>query len=148
MKRTTKDQTNRVLLYAKALSFLGSDASPLDEAPDDLGCADSVSLIIKSVFPDAIKGSVSTSVLFNQLNNSKAFKRVLDFRAGDVIISPTGFGKTGKVKNGHTGIVGENEEIMSNSSSTGLWTTNYTIKSWVDRFRTLGGYPIYVFRKL
>lgn len=146
--RTTKDQLNRVKLYATALSFLGTDASPLDEAPDDLGCADSVSLIIKSAFPQSIKGSVSTAVLFNQLNNSDAFKRVKDFRAGDIVISPTGFGKTGKVKNGHTGIVGENEEIMSNSSSTGLWTTNYTITSWVARFRTLGGYPIYVFRKV
>lgn len=146
--KTTKDQLNRVKLYATALSFLGSDASPLDEAPDDLGCADSVSLIIKSAFPDAIKGSVSTAVLFNQLNNSSAFKRVKDFKSGDIVISPTGFGKTGKIKNGHTGIVGEGEEIMSNSSSTGLWTANYTVKSWVDRFRTLGGYPIYVFRKL
>lgn len=144
---TKTDQIKRVRLYLTALTFLGKDASPQDEANDELGCADSVSKVIQASFPDAIRGSVSTSDLYNQLKASKQFDRVLDFRAGDVIISPTGYGKTGKISNGHVGIVGENEEIMSNSSSTGLWTTNYTLASWVARFRKLGGYPIFVFRK-
>jgi hypothetical protein len=37
---------------------------------------------------------------------------------------------------------------MSNSSATGLWTNNYTITSWVARYRDKGGYPIYFFRKI
>lgn len=146
--KTTKNLINRYKLYITALSFLGSDASPLDQASDELGCADSVSRVVKSVFPDSIKGSVSTAELYKQLLASKQFTKVKDFKAGDVVISPTGMGKTGKITNGHTGIVGEGEEIMSNSSATGLWTTNYTIESWVKRFREQGGYPIYVFRKI
>lgn len=144
--KTTKDQANRVKLYAKALSFLGTDASPLDIAVDDLGCADSVSSVIKSVFPTAIPGSVSTAELNNQLKASPFFFKPKDIRPGDIIISPTGMGKTGKIKNGHVGIVGEDDEIMSNSSATGLWTTNYTFPTWIKRYREQGGYPLIIYR--
>lgn len=143
---TTKKEYNRIRLYLKALSYLGVDASPLDEAIDDVGCADSVSRVVKSAFPEAFKGSVSTAELYKQMIASPMFKKVKDIRCGDIIISPTGMGKTGKIKHGHVGIMGEDEEIMSNSSSNGLWTTNYTINGWVKRYREQGGYPIYFFR--
>lgn len=146
MSISTKDQINRVKVYETALSFLGVDASPLDEAPDEYGCADSVSKVLLKAFPNCIKGSISTAELYNQLNTSKEFTKVSQFRFGDVIISPTGMG-TG-LPNGHTGICGEGEEIMSNTSATGLWTQNYTITSWVARYRTLAGFPIFFFRKI
>lgn len=138
---------NRIKLYLAALQHLGIDASPLDEADDDVGCADSVSKILLKTFPGVIKGSVSTSELYKQLSTSKDFSKVSQFRCGDIIISPTGMG-TGGLSNGHVGIVGEDETIMSNSSATGLWTSNYTISTWVARYRRLGGYPIIFFRKL
>lgn len=143
---TTKDQINRVKLYETALSFLGTDASPLDEAPDEYGCADSVSKVVLKCFPGTIKGSLSTAELYNQFNTSNQFAKVSQFRFGDIIISPTGMGHG--LPNGHVGILGEGEEIMSNTSATGLWTQNYTVTSWVARYRTLGGYPIFFFRKL
>ena len=148
MSLSTKDQVNRVKLYETALSFLGSDASPLDEAPDEYGCADSVSKVVLKAFPGAIKGSVSTAELYKQLCGSPAFTKVSQFKFGDIIISPTGTSKTGGLANGHVGILGEGEEIMSNTSATGLWTQNYTVTSWVARYRTLGGYPIIFFRKV
>lgn len=138
---------NRVKLYLTALQFLGTDASPLDEAPDEYGCADSVSKILLKTFPGVIKGSVSTAELYKQLSTSKDFVKVSQFRCGDIIISPTGMG-TGGLANGHVGIMGEDETIMSNTSANGLWTSNYTITSWVARYRKLGGYPIYFFRKI
>lgn len=138
---------NRVKLYLAALEALGKDASPLDEAPDEYGCADSVSRIILKTFPNIIKGSISTAELFKQLNTSPHFTKVSQFRFGDIIISPTGMG-TGGIANGHVGICGEDETIMSNTSATGLWTSNYTIATWVARYRKLGGYPIYFFRKI
>lgn len=139
---------NRIKLYYTALCDLGVDASPLDEAPDDYGCADSVSKVILSAFPEVIKGSVSTAELYNQLSASKDFVKVSQFKPGDVIISPTGMSTTGGLKNGHVGIVAEDEGVMSNASATGLWTLNYNISSWVARYRTLGGFPIFFFRKL
>ncbi len=143
-----RDQINRVTLYSTALSFLGTDASPRDQAIDDLGCADSLSGVYKAFGP-IIRWSVSTAELYNILNTSPQFRKVTDFRPGDIIISPTGMGtRPDIISNGHVGIVGENEEIMSNSSATGLWTNNYTVTSWVAKYRKQGGYPIFVFRKI
>lgn len=142
-----KTEINRVKLYLSALQSLGVDASPLDEAHDEYGCADSVSQIVNKTFPNAIKGSVSTAELYKQLSTSKDFTKVSQFKFGDIIISPTGMG-TGGLANGHVGICGEDETIMSNSSATGLWTSNYTITSWVARYRKLGGFPIIFFRKI
>ncbi len=132
--KSTKDQANRVKLYAKALTYLGVDASPSDVAPDEYGCADTVSAIILNCFGPIIKYSVSTAELFNILDKSKHFKRVTEFRFGDIIISPTGKGD-GRLANGHVGIFGEGEEIMSNSSATGNFTNNFTLTSWVERYR-------------
>ena len=146
---STKEQLNRVKLYAAALSYLGQDASPNDTAPDEYGCADTVSCILLSAFGPVIYHTVSTAELYKQLNASKSFSRVSEFRCGDIIISPTGYASKPKIiPNGHVGIVGENEEILSNSSGTGLFTNNFTVKTWVDRYRTKGGYPIYFFRKI
>lgn len=146
---STKNQSNRVKLYYTALTFLGTDASPLDEADDEVGCADSASNIIIRAFGPVIYHTLSTANLYTQLLNSKQFIKVKDFKFGDIIISPTGMGKYPKViSNGHVGICGEDEEIMSNSSATGLFTNNYTIKAWVDRWRIKGGYPIFFFRKI
>ena len=143
-----RDQINRVKLYVTALTFLGVDASPRDSAIDDLGCADSVSGVIYQCFGPILKWSVSTAELYNLLNTSPQFRKVTDFRPGDIIISPTGMGKSSAMPNGHVGIVGENEEVMSNSSATGIWTNNYTLTSWVEKYRKKGGYPIFVFRKI
>jgi len=145
----SRKDINRVKLYCTALSYLGTDASPADEAPDEYGCADTASYIIINAFGNVIKHTVATADLYNQLNTSPAFQKVVDFKFGDIIISPTGMGTKPKViSNGHVGIVGENEEIMSNDSASGMFIQNYTVKTWVARWRTQGGYPIYFFRKL
>lgn len=145
--KSTKQEANRAKLYAKALTFLGIDASPNDLAPDEYGCADTVSAIVLACFGPIMRYSVSTAELYNILNTSPQFKKVTEFNFGDIIISPTGKGD-GRIPNGHVGIFGEGEEIMSNSSATGNFTNNYTLTTWVERYRTHGGYPIYFFRKL
>jgi hypothetical protein len=144
-----RESINRIKLYLESLRFLGQDASPFDEAPDEYGCADSLSKVILSAYPKCITGSVSTKELYNQLLNSKQFIKTNELEAGDIIISPTGSAtKVSEIKNGHCGIVGEDDEIMSNSSATGTWEQNYTIATWTRRYRNQGGYPIYSFRKL
>lgn len=142
-----KPEINRIKLYLTALQGLGTDVSPQDLADDDVGCADSCSMIILKAFPKSIRHSVSTKELYNQLNTSTEFKKVLDFKPGDIIISPTGM-CTGNLAHGHVGIVAENDFIMSNSSANGIWTLNFTIESWVARYRKIGGFPLFSFRKL
>lgn len=149
MAKSLKSEAARFKLYAQALTFLSTDASPKDQAPDELGCADTASYLIIGALGPVIKHTVSTADLFNQLNKSPHFKRVKVFEPGCVVISPTVIGKQpGNLTNGHVGIVGEDNEILSSDSRTGLLIQNFTVESWVKRYRDIGKYPIYVFKPL
>lgn len=149
MSKSLKSEASRFKLYGYALQFLGSDASPKDDAPDEVGCADTASYIIIGALGPVIKHTLSTANLFKQLDASKNFQRVKTFLPGCIIISPTVSGKQpGKLTNGHVGFVGEDNEILSNSSATGLLTQNFTVDSWVARYRTIGKYPIYIFKPI
>lgn len=149
MSKSLKSEASRFKLYGVALSFLGSDASPKDEAPDEVGCSDTASYVIMAALGPVIKHTISTADLFNQMNKSKNFVRIKEFLPGCVIISPTVIGKQpGGLTNGHVGVVGEDNEILSNSSATGLLTQNFTVDSWVKRYREIGKYPIYVFKPI
>lgn len=137
-------------LYEHARTFLGKDASPNDIATDEYGCAETITDIIHSCFNDfPTEGGtiISTIILYKRLKAHKKFNMVTNFGPGDVLVSPTGYGN-GTIKNGHTGIVGENGTIMSNNSETGLFEENYTVDSWVAKFRRQGGFPLYFFRRI
>ena len=139
------------LLYLSALNHIGRDASPNDTAPDELGCAESVNEIHRSTFGDYIssRNILSTYWLYSDLKARSDFVRIENPVPGDIIISPTGYGRG----NGHVGIVGEHNIVMSNNSSRdeqgvrGVFDANYTTKSWYNRYSRLG-FPVYYFRKV
>jgi len=133
---------NQEHLLELARTKVGEDVSPNDIAPDELGCAESVSTLLGLLIKFPI--IVSTKVLYETLKNDTRFERTLKLEAGNIIISPTGYGN-GKVT-GHVGICGDNEIIYSNDSDTGTWQPNFTITSWVNRYRKLGSLPLFVFR--
>lgn len=135
--------TEKLLLAAT--EWLGKDASPHDSAPDDLGCAESVSMIIRSSVNSDFPICLSTADLKKQLD--KYFKPTLDIKPGYVLVSPTGLGN-GNVSNGHTGIFLTSDRIASNSSKTGLWTDNYSLAEWIAYYRTKGDYPLFCFEPL
>lgn len=144
--------TKRELLYAKALASCGTDASPNDLAPDELGCAETVNEIHKGVFGDYIspRNILSTYQLYKDLQARPDFIVVEHPKPGDIVISPTGYGKG----TGHVGIVGENGTIMSNNSFKdsdgvrGIFDQNYTIDSWRRRFVERGNFPMRFFGKI
>lgn len=113
-------------LYATAYSFLGKDASPTDQAPDELACAESVNAIFLTAFGEELGGDVSTLRMYQVLQKSKGFQEVDAPLFGDVIISPTTYTRTA---HGHVGIVGK-WQIMSNNSNNGRWEAHYTLESW------------------
>lgn len=132
--------------YAEA--FLGTDASPNDVAPDELGCAESVSEIIQEIFPD-FKMQPATWILKDQLDADSRFERVVKAKRGDIIMSPTRSGDPDVGFIGHTGIFQSPTQIMSNSSYSsppGMWEKNFTLDSWVKRYRGLGNLKIYYYR--
>ena len=111
------------------------------------GCAEEVNAIIKKALGREIGGDVSTTRMYEALRNNPL--RFLEVEApieGDIVISPTGYGTTGKVLNGHVGIYVGNQDIMSNDSQTGKFEKNYTLFSWKKRYGEEGGYPVKFYR--
>ncbi len=136
--RATK--TRQELLYQQARLLLGRDASPLDIVNDDLGCAESVSNILKKViyFP-IITG---TWTLNDRLMQSSLFIRSNENAGrGTIIISPTGTGN-GSIR-GHVGILGDNKKIMAANSRNGLWSVHFNVRTWTMRYSKQGGFPIF-----
>ena len=115
-------------LGAVAESALGKDASPDDIVPDDVGCAESVSNIIRELIPDfpIITG---TWTLWDKMENDERFVNVTEPQPGDIIISPTGTLRNAPFI-GHVGIMLDNYKIMSATSANGLWEQNYNLDSW------------------
>jgi hypothetical protein len=139
--------TNRELIYAKALSMLGTDASPNDEANDVYGCVDTIEELYFGLFGRYIgpKKTLSTHILYQYLEESPSFKKVSAPSPGTIIISPTGYGGKNGVANGHVGICGQNDIIMSNDSRTGTFEENYSQAAWKRYYGDKGGYPIHFF---
>lgn len=134
-------------LYYVAKAWVGKDASPADEAPDEYGCAETVNNVVFTAFGDYAGGDVSTYRMYRAIRNNQNFAEVKKPLRGDIILSPTGYGN-GKIKNGHVGIMGDNGEIMSNRSDNGLFDTKYTLHDWIKRYQTIGGYPVLFYRRI
>lgn len=135
----------REVIYATAISCLGVDVTPDDIVSDEYDCADTVTTIVKRALGAFPEGSISTYSMYRSLLTSTSFIRVDTPLEGDILISPTGYGN-GKLSNGHVSIMGKEGKIMSNSSSTGLFTQNYTLETWRNRYVDIGGYPMMYFR--
>ena len=129
-------------IYQTALNYLGVDASPSDLVDDVVGCAESVTTILKKhINMPTITGTYS---LLEYMNRSGNFARVDIPMVGNIVISPTGMGD-GSIR-GHVGIMGKNDVIMSNDSRTGKWMGNYTIKTWRERYSRKGKMPVYFYK--
>lgn len=144
---------DREKIYSTAVSFLGKDASPNDLANDEYGCADSVcGVLFKALGYPGFEWTVSTTTLYTSLINSPDWMEVdaSHVKRGDVIVSPTGMSSIvgTPISNGHTGVVGDNSTIMSNNSYKGVFESNYTFKTWEDRYVKKGGYKMHFFRKV
>lgn len=132
----------RLVLYDVARACIGKDMAPLE---NEYGCAEAVNAVFKKAFGREIGGGLSTFRMYPILRSDKTFQPVLSPLPGDIIISPTGYGN-GNLSNGHVGIVGENETILSNTSVNGLWLSNFTISSWKEKYVYGGGFPMAYFR--
>ena len=137
-----KVQDKRLALYETAKACLGRDMAPIHNA---FGCAEALNEVFKKTFGVYAGGDVSTYRMYHALQDPRRFMRVSPGLPGDIIISPTGYG-TGKIPNGHVGILSDNDRIMSNNSASGLWDEHFDIKSWNTRYKTKGGFPVEFYR--
>ena len=143
----TARNTNGDKLYLQAISSLGNDISPRDEAPDEYGCVDSLQEIYKLTFKEYIGApkTLSTKILYQTLLFSPKYEKIEVPERGCIIISPTGHSTKG-APTGHTGIVGDCGIILSNDSRSGLWLENYTVRGWELYFGQRLGFPVKYFR--
>lgn len=113
------------------------------------GCMETVNNIFEIAFGSEIGGRQSTYMgyqyLTGALKGKYTFVEVTDPLPGDVIISPTGYGKSEVMPNGHVGIVAK-YGILSNNSYTGRLEEGYKLDSWKARYADRGGYPVKFFR--
>ena len=114
---------------------------------NEFGCAESVNNVVFKAFGDYAGGDLSTARMYLAIQNNWKFAQVTTPIKGDIIISPTGYGN-GSMPNGHTGIMGDNGQIMSNNSDTGIWDIHYNLASWKARYVDQGGFPQIYFRRM
>lgn len=122
---------------------IGSDASPADIVPDEVGCAETVSTLMKKVWTDT-PIMTGTWTLWDYLSKHPQFQRVTVPTPGCIIISPT---VPNKPFPGHTGVFVGNMNIASNDSKTGKFLENYDLETWMARYVTKGGYPAYIYKR-
>lgn len=141
--------TTRERIYLAAKQALGTDASPLDQAPDYLACAETVTTIIDKVIP-GIKWTARTSTHFlrKDLLNSTKFVRTTNPQPGDIVLSATGYGGKNGISHGHVGFLMEDGKIASNTSKTGMFDENFTVASWKRYYVQRGGYELLYFSAL
>ncbi len=137
---------NSLKVYTCAKEAINATLVPANDDPE-LGCAISVSVLIREKAEIDIKETVSTAELLQELIDSPKFVEVQVPLAGDIVVAATGTSKIPNtpVPHGHTGICAY-YGIISNDSSTGLMGENYTLDSWKQRYDVLGGYTSRFFR--
>lgn len=142
----------RERLYLLAKASLGVDASPNDVAPDEYGCMETVDDIYFKARGFYINGSknqptISTATGRDIMRAGRYFRQVSIPQQGCIIISATGLGSNPNMPNGHVGIMGK-FGIMSNNSITGKFDEYYTLKTWMARYKLVGGYPVEFFEPI
>ena len=139
-------------LYETAYNLLGTDVSPQDNAPDELGCMDSVSRLIQKAYPEIHFPTIlSTKKGFDYFSQSPYFEEIQSPMTGAIMMAVTGTG-AGTIKNGHIAVCGKKLSpdrtlwAMSNDSRSGLWEVNYSVGSFTRYFNGRGKMPVRFFR--
>ncbi|AVT83657.1 hypothetical protein RPYSC3_47970 [Rhodopseudomonas palustris] len=122
LAKQSPSMTPREKLYKAAYDSQHKDLTTI--APNDYGCAESLSRVIQKVLP-SFPVYTATAALYPRLLADRRFVVVTDPEPGDIAIFPT----EGAVV-GHCGVWGKTT-VMSNTSKTGKFEANYTHASWL-----------------
>lgn len=143
-------QTTKI--YNQAKSCLGKHITLNHNVPNDVGCAEAVSFVLKNAGIANIPstGFAGTATLYQWLLSNPNFVKKNYPIQGAIIISPTGYGN-GSVE-GHVGVVGGfliqfpyDYGVLSNNSDTGLFQEKWSVDAWQQNYGTAGGLPVAFF---
>jgi len=146
LKKKLMEPSNAEKIYQAAKDALGTEASPRDIAPDELGCAETADEIVKRATGKYVNGTtktvtISTAEMYKILSRNPEWEEIYLPEKGALIISPT----VGK-NVGHVGICGI-YGIMSNNSPTGTFEQNFTYDGWDRYYRVRKKLEIHYFRR-
>ena len=100
----------------------------------NFACAWAVTHVVRLAgFP--IEYTLSTDELYDHLKSSSDWKPCSLETPGSIIVSPST-----SAMHGHTGIIGENGLIYSNSSARAMWEQNFTLDHWKSYYARCGYY--------
>lgn len=109
------------------------------------GGAETINNIFITLTGKPICEGNSTSQIYWFLQNDKErFIEISDPLPGDIIISPTSFGKNEEYV-GNVGIIGDNSSIFSTGPDGGKIVNELFISDWINKYQNLG-FPIKFFR--
>jgi hypothetical protein len=114
-------------------------------APNEVGCAESVTRLLREIDPDLTPVLTGTWTLLQHLTTSKRWVELTKHIPGCVVIAATGTGY-GDIA-GHVGIY-DGDRIWNNNSNTGRWTNSYTIQTFTARYLLAGGMRVRFFAPL
>lgn len=152
-KPKTSPMTNQERLYSVAYASLGKDMRADKSVPIELGCASSMSGVLKLAGVKTLpaKGIPGTAQLFSWLKLSPQFSQIKTPGVGDIVIYPTGYDDPQipglpKLQNGHVFVKGK-FQLLSNNSATGKWDNHWDSLEKADAYYTrYGGIPRYSFQ--
>ena len=123
-------------LYYTAKSLLGQNLTLDESVPKELGCAQAVSYVLKAAGCSVPKKGIPGTAGCKDWLDKNA-KPLNGPECGAVIVSVT----ESETRRGHIGICGkydfmyDNEySVMSNSSRTGLWDTEWRVSEWKEYY--------------
>lgn len=135
-------------VYAVALDAYVRGLDLSDVAPDELGCANALSNIIRDALPELnFPKFVSTRAMYDYFEKSPSFIPTDDEDFSIIIISPTEGANIG-----HVGILGKRNNpdgsryIMSNNSFTGQWDVTHSMKTWKRYYQEKKGLPVFMYQ--
>ena len=123
-------------IYQTAKKYIGQDMSKKE---DEYGCAEAVNEVVRLAIGQEAGGGLSTTKMYQSLIMDKRFRQFAEPEKGDIIISPTGYGRG----IGHVGIISDNNKIMSNNSLNSKWDEHLDLDIWKKRYFT---FPVAFFR--
>lgn len=144
-------QLKRARIYASAYKFLDTDPTPRDLVPDEYGCAEAVSVVLRHALPELDFPIITyTPTLLDYFKTNKHFAESPDPAPGSIVIAATGTGN-GSVPNGHTGVIGRKRApdgsywVLSNNSYNGKLQVTHSLNQFIRYYETKGGMKVRYF---
>lgn len=134
-------------IYDEAKNSVG-ESSASGPGGGNVACAWFVNKILKRSIGQTVNGD-STSTMgqkFRTMVNAGKAQEIpmSESKPGDIVLSPTEWQPTRNT--GHVGIIGEGNQIYSNSSSAKAWSQNFTKQRWQSYYGNNKGLQVKVYR--